>query len=171
MNRKRREKGPGTRAGNNNVLWYLKRNGPTARQELPYDPGVDARRLYDLRSLDPAINGSRTTKSVMYLGEYHDRETVLRVWVESNLNQMARVNIQQVSLALPTEFQDVWRRLSDESWLRDILKEPSNPSGGGGGQYTTSENQPCPKCGTTDYPRNLPHHLRHECDGEGGDSA
>lgn len=68
--------------GDNTTLWSLKRNGPLPMPELPTNPGVKERSMYDIRSFDPLGHSSLTC--VWYLNEYHSRDLVLDVYLVYN---------------------------------------------------------------------------------------
>ena len=129
-------------------------DGPATADNLNGHPAVDARRIYGIRKFNPKDQ----TTAVWHL-EDHNRERVLRLWLETNRSNLEANNVtrRSMSYALSKEWMETWREIKEDyEWLK---ASRSNEGGANKQNYQT-----CPKCGKDDV-LNLPRHLRG-CDGE-----
>lgn len=131
-------------------FWLLARAGPLTRTELGGSPTVDDRRLYDVRQFNPMVR----TESVVYLGEYHDTEAVLRQWLNANRDVLSGTSSRSITYALDGEFEAAWQTIRTEDAF-DTLTRASSESSSGGEQ----EQKTCRFCGESGI-GNFPQHLR-----------
>lgn len=144
------------------LFWELIEDGPFSVQETPDSPTMNERRLYDVRTFNPLS----TTTSVLYLGQYHDPETVLRHFFEVNqeLLRDTDVTARGVTYALTEPHLSVWHEIRDEE-LFDVVE--NTLAGGTGGEKVPDKGTTCPECGKEDV-KNLPRHMRVRCPGPDG---
>ncbi|WP_155120527.1 hypothetical protein [Haloprofundus marisrubri] len=141
---------------------YLQEHGPSPENELPTTPRIRHReaglRFFAVgrgRGGTQAFNGVVT--KVAYL-EDHDRETVLREFLDENSQLVEAINRRALTQLLG-QMGRSWSKLSSDV-LDDYYEDVSSrgPTGFGG------QTQDCPFCGAEVKKGGLPSHIAGKCE-------
>lgn len=100
-------------------FWALVNRGPLLLTELPGgSPDAPQRQKYDMRTFD--VGGVHGTRTVAYLGRYHDEARVLRAWLAFNRENLIAHDVTKydISYHLGKPFSGVWDELKGAvDWL------------------------------------------------------
>lgn len=140
----------GRRLGNNEWFRSLIEDGPhTVRDHGGESPSSTTKQYYDIKSFAPF-----NQNPVWYLNEYHDRERVLRIWIDEAMGFLELFDKSSTTVyrKLPRKFQPVFQEICDEYDHFDGV----NMYNGG----NTPEKSPCPMCG--DPVKVVADHIRND---------
>lgn len=148
----------GMTPGERNAFIRVARSGPCTTEEMCNNANAVDKTMglqkFNLTPSSPQAKRGGNPTCVYYIEELHDKEEVVRRWVEANETNVRVMSDSGLYRATPREFRSTIASVLE-------LNPATNPGGHKGPQGGV-----CPMCGE-EYEGHLPTHLTNECSGVG----